>query len=121
MDFKIQRGFLVYKEGNNDVAIVAIHAGPALETVTSRDDNSETVASLLWKKIGGKLIVSNLPRKRWWGIDFNRDIPNPKIAIEGYVDYEKDKTSLFEYRRRYAWISKDSRDYERRLKIYQKF
>ena len=123
MDFSIHRGFSVFKNENNsnDLAIVAMHSGPALETVTSRDDNSETVASLCWKKIGGTLIISSMPRKRWWGIDFNRDIPDFKSAEEAYRDYEKDPSLVFEYRRKYAWISKDSKDYEDRLKIYQGF
>lgn len=121
MDFKIHRGFSVFRDGKNDVAIVTLHSGPALEIVTSRDDNSETVASLCWKKIGGNLIISNMPRKRWWGIDFNRDIPTFKSAVKAYQDYEENPNSLVEYRRKYAWISKDSKDYEERLRIYQKF
>ena len=74
MDFKIKEGYLVYQT-SRDPVLVTPHSGPALEIATSRDDNSETVASLCWQKIGGTLIISNVSRKRMWGIDFNRDIP----------------------------------------------
>nr|MBI4156290.1 hypothetical protein [Candidatus Woesearchaeota archaeon] len=121
MDCKFYKGFSVYKKGDSDLAVVAIHSGPALETVNSRDDNSDTVASLCWKKTGGTLIISNMPRKRVWGIDFNRDIPPLKSALKAYPENQNYEEDLFEYRKKYAWVAKDANDYENRLKIYQKF
>ena len=121
MDCKFYKGFSVYKKGDSDLAVVAIHSGPALETVNSRDDNSDTVASLCWKKTGGTLIISNMPRKRVWGIDFNRDIPPLKSALRAYPENQNYEEDLFEYRKKYAWVAKDTNDYENRLKIYQRF
>ena len=57
MDCKFYKGFSVYKKGDSDLAVVAIHSGPALETVNSMDDNSDTVASLCLKKNNRFFIV----------------------------------------------------------------
>lgn len=116
------RGYTIYKNNSNPF-IVAPHCGPALEVATSRDDNSETVASLIWKNIGGTLVLSNVSRKRWWGIDLNRDIPPLKIALEYYDEFQRveDSNKLFQYRKKYAWVAKDEKDYNDRLKIFQNF
>ena len=107
----------------DDVVICTPHSGPALDNATSRDDNSDTVASLLWKRTGGKLVVSNMPRKRLYGVDFNRDIPSPKEAISMFPFYEQRKYNdkLYKFISRYAFVACDTEDYENRLKIYQNF
>ncbi|MAG50124.1 hypothetical protein CL621_00605 [archaeon] len=122
MDFKIKEGYLVYQT-SRDPVLVTPHSGPALEIATSRDDNSETVASLCWQKIGGTLIISNVSRKRMWGIDFNRDIPPKKIALDMFNKFvEGEETDeLFKYGEKYSWVAVSEKDYERRLNIYKKF
>src|SRR3989344_9448182 len=119
MKIDIKKGFIVYKT-EGDYVIDCPHSGPALERTTSRDDNSETVGSILWKLLGGKLIVGNLPRDRVLGIDFNRDIPSIKTALSMY-DKSNEANEFFEYRKKYAWVARDENDYEARLKIYQSF
>ena len=119
MKIDIKRGFTVYKT-KGDYVVACPHAGPALERTTSRDDNSETVGSILWKLLGGKLIIGNLSRDRVLGIDFNRDIPTVKTAIAMY-NRSTEANEFFEYRKRYAWVAEDENDYESRLKIYQSF
>ncbi len=117
------KGFTVYKNKDNKIVIAAPHSGPALETVTSRDDNSETVASLCWRNLNGTLIISNVSRKRLYGVDFNRDIPSFKTSLKGYkmfIEGEDVKKTL-DYKKKYAWVAKDESDYENRLRIYQNF
>ena len=123
MDVNIKKGFTVFSQEKNGIAIVAPHSGPAFDTVTSRDDNSETVASLCFRNLGGKLIVSNVSRKRLWGIDFNRDIPSLKTALKAYDLFNegKDNKEVSEYKAKYGWVAKDESDYENRLRIYQDF
>ena len=122
MNMEFRRGYIVYKN-SGDITYVAPHAGPALEIPTSRDENTETVASLCWMKTGGKLVVSGLPRKRALGIDFNRGIPPKKKSIALFHEFlkEKDTKELFEYRKLYAWSAKNETDYKKRLKIYRSF
>ncbi len=116
-------GFIIYREGNKEPYYVTLHSGPALERPMSRDGNSETVASLSWLKTGGTLIVSAIPRKRAYGIDFNRDIPPKKEAIEIYADFVKDvnQKRLYEFRKKYAFAARDPEDYAQRLFIYKSF
>lgn len=123
MKVEFNRGYTVYKNSNPDLVIAAPHCGPALEVTTSRDDNSETVASLCWKKMGGTLIVSSMPRKRLWGVDFNRDIPSLKTALGAFKIFfeEKDVDKMHDYRKKYAWVALDEPDYYNRLRIYQNF
>ncbi len=123
MKTEFKKGYIVYKNSEKEPLIVAPHSGPALDVVTSRDDHSETVASLCWKRIGGTLIVSSMPRERLYGIDFNRDIPTLKEAIDNFeIFFSKDDVDKrYEYMKKYGWVAKDEIDYERRLKIYQSF
>ncbi len=123
MNLKIKKGFTIYSQGKNGIGIIAPHAGPAFDTVTSRDDNSETVASLCFRNFGGKLIVSNVSRKRLWGIDFNRDIPSLKTALRAYDMFKdgKDNKDITNYKAKYAWVAQNEHDYENRLRIYQDF
>ena len=120
---KIRPGFVVYENGNKEVTWVTPHSGPALETPTSRDDNSDTVASLCWLKVGGKFIVSTIPRKRALGIDFNRNPPPPKKSLDYFRWFMNDENpgKLEEYREQYAWTAADRRDHARRLKAYKDF
>ncbi len=123
MNFKFNKGYLVYKNSNNGIVIVAPHSGPAFDYSTSRDDNSETVASICWRKLNGTLVISNMPRIRLWGIDFNRDIPPIKLALDMFNEYKyyKNVEKIYEYDKKYAWVAQDTRDYENRLQIYQNF
>ncbi|MFC2143855.1 hypothetical protein ACFLQO_00670, partial [Candidatus Aenigmatarchaeota archaeon] len=122
MKIKFYPGFTVYKNGKGPTYVTP-HSGPALETVTSRDDNSETVASLCWMKTGGTLIVSNMTRKRLLGIDFNRQPPPIKKAIKYYDKFKKaeNQEMLHKYRNKYAWVAKDEEDYMKRFKVYNDF
>jgi hypothetical protein len=122
MKIEFRRGYNVFSKPG-DIAYVALHAGPALEIPTSRDENTETVASLCWFKTGGKLVISSLPRKKAFGIDFNRGIPPKKEAISLFEGFSsgKDEKRLYEYRKKYAWSAKDQQDYSKRLSIYRSF
>jgi hypothetical protein len=117
-----KKGYTVYEESSKTV-IVCPHSGPSLMTANSRDDNSDTVGSLLWRQMKGKLVIGNLSRSRYYGVDFNRDIPPMNIAIEGYTKFENDTDNKFkfEYMKKYAWVAKDENDYHHRLNMYQNF
>jgi hypothetical protein len=119
-----RRGYAVYRtEGERDFTYVAPHAGPALEIPTSRDDNSETVASLCWMRTGGTFVLSTMPRKRAFGIDFNRGIPPKRDALELSQEFMKDERPqrLQNFRNRYAWTATSDNDHLKKLKIYQSF
>ncbi|MBS3146918.1 hypothetical protein J4471_04455 [Candidatus Woesearchaeota archaeon] len=124
MEILFKEGYCIYEDNKNDIVIATPHSGPAFETSTARDDNSETVASLCWRKLGGKLVVANVPRKRLWGVDLNRDIPDLNLALNMFnlfKNTDDNDEKLYQYRRRYAWVAKDETDYNHRLAIYKNF
>ena len=124
MIISFKNGYCVYQSKENGIVIATPHSGPAFENSTARDDNSETVASLCWKKLNGTLVVANIARKRLWGVDLNRDVPSKELALSkfnAFIDDEEDSDALYEYRKRYAWVAKDEVDYNNRLEIYENF
>jgi hypothetical protein len=123
MNVDVKRGYTVYSKGNPELVFVAPHAGPAIDNPVHRDDHSETIGSLCWKDMEGKLIVSGISRNRLWGIDYNRGIPTVREALKKYKEFigADEKSSLLEYMKKYAWVASDEADYYERLKIYQGF
>ncbi|MBN2330419.1 MAG: hypothetical protein JXC85_01260 [Candidatus Aenigmarchaeota archaeon] len=119
---QVKPGFIVFENGDK-ITWSTPHSGPALETPTSRDDNSDTVASLCWMKIGGRLVISTMPRKRALGIDFNRDSPPLRKSLEYHRLFSENNCpeKLEEYRKKYAFCAADRRDHERRMRIYRRF
>ncbi len=120
---KVKPGFMVFENEGSDITWATPHSGPALETPTSRDENSDTVASLCWMKVGGKFVLATIPRKRILGIDLNRDPPPPSKAVKYYNDFVNDEKQdhLLEYREKYAWVAENKADHNRKLKIYKGF
>lgn len=123
MKVEIKRGYTIYSKDNNEFVFVAPHSGHAIVNPVHRDDHSETIASLCWKELGGKLIISGISRDRLWGIDFNRKIPSLKEAMKNYDSFNntEERGSLLDYAKKYAWVAIDESDYNERLKIYQNF
>jgi hypothetical protein len=115
-------GFIVYRNGPGPVWVCP-HSGPALEVPTSRDQWSETVASLCWLKIGGTLIISTIPRKQMYGMDLNRDVPSEDDATALWPEFLKDekRKRLKAYRDVYSWTAIDKLDHRHRLRIYNDF
>lgn len=122
MEIEFCKGFTVYRNGFGPT-YVAMHSGPSIEMPTSRDDNSDTVASLCWLKTGGNLVISGITRKRCFGVDFNRDIPPKELAKKMYNEFikDEDQKKLHEYRKRYGWVAKNDVDYNTRLSVYKEF
>jgi hypothetical protein len=122
MRIAVRKGYTVYRT-QGDYTYVCPHSGPALELPISRDDNSETIASLCWMRTGGNFILSNLSRKRAYGVDFNRKVPPHREALSMWDSFIKDENQkkMHEYRKNYAWVAKDYKDHDRRKKIYHSF
>ncbi|HLD06525.1 MAG TPA: hypothetical protein VJC16_03250 [Candidatus Nanoarchaeia archaeon] len=122
MKVRFCAGYAVY-EAPGDIVFVTPHSGPAFEASTSRDEYSETVASLCWQQLSGKFVVGNVSRKMTWGIDLNRGIPPEQEAIAFYPRFmmDIDADDLFHYRRKYAWAARDAADHQHRLQIYSGF
>lgn len=123
MRIEFKKGYTIFKKGNQEIAFITPHSGPAIGSPVNRDDHSETVAGLCWEEIGGTLIISHTSRNRVYGVDFNRYIPNLKKALEMFNVFleDKEEDKIYNYKKKYAWVAKDEKDYYERLKIYQNF
>ncbi len=115
-------GYTVYRNGPGPVW-VSPHSGPAIEIPTSRDDWSETIASLCWLKMGGTLIISNVSRKQMYGMDFNRERPDMRSSLRIFPEFVTDehREKLKSYRGEYSWTSIDAADHMSRSRIYDDF
>lgn len=121
MNIEYHPGFIVYENGEGPV-YVSPHSGPALG-YSSRDDGSDSLASRCFERTGGTLIVSNVPRNPIYGIDLNRARPPKREAISVYNKYKTTgkKSILKKHLKKYGWIAKDAKDYEKKNKIYTGF
>ncbi len=122
MQRRFYAGFTVYKNGDNPV-YVCPHSGPSLLSPNNRDSYSDTVASLCFEKTGGSLVISNLSRKRAFGIDFNRDLPPEELAVSIYPDFmaKRKLKKLQNFRERYAFAAKNRMDYLEKKRIFENF
>ena len=114
-------GFTVYENGMGPVYVV-LHGGPALGAYAYRDETADTVGSFLVEK-GGTLVISNMARNRIYGIDMNRLPPSKTSAVRMYkIFLDKPFSSKArEYRQKYAWVAADEKEYEKKMRIYEKF
>ncbi len=121
LDFK--KGYSVYTKKSENLVIVTPHSGPSILSPVARDEYSDTLGSYLWKEIDGKLIIANISRDRLLGIDFNRDIPKLKSALDNYKVFESgvDQEKIHEFTKKYAFVASSEGDYDMRLRIYQNF
>ncbi len=119
---RFEKGFSVYRNADNPVW-VAPHSGSSFETPTSRDWNSDTVASLCWLKAKGSLVISTVTRKRIWGVDYNRDVPPMALAMKMYPEFvaDKNREKLKQFRSKYAFLARNKSDYAERLRLYTDF
>jgi len=118
----LRPGFSVYRNGPGPVW-VAPHCGPTIETATSRDDWSDAVASKCWSKTGGTLIISGIPRRQSFGIDYNREMPSEPKALSIWKEIMKDSNSdsVQKFCATYAWSAQDRREHEWKRKAYSDF
>ena len=120
MYFAFRPGFSIYKKGEGPVFIVP-HSGPALGG-EGRDDGADRVASFCFEKMNGSLLISNMPRDPFYGIDLNRDIPPKAEALNMWKKIQMNPNAISKaYLSKYAWVAKNDADYNKKKKIYSNF
>src|SRR3989338_857060 len=114
-------GFMIYRNMHGPV-YVSMHSGPSIETPTNRE-NTETPASLACLETGGTFVLSNITRKRIFGIDFNRELPTMDKALDMWNEFktEANPKLLKNFRMRYAFTAHDRTDYKARAAVYNNF
>lgn len=121
MKIDFNKGYIILGEG--EPFFICPHSGPSIEVPTNRDDYSDTIASLCWMKSGGSFMISTMPRKAGFGIDFNRTVPDKEEAIDIWEDFIEDKNpeDLKKFRDKFSFACKDEEDYNNRVSIYNNF
>ncbi|MBN1896365.1 MAG: hypothetical protein JW789_01400 [Candidatus Aenigmarchaeota archaeon] len=124
MEVEFRPGFTIYRKKGRGISWIAPHSGHSFWIPDSRDEETDTVASLCWMKEGGNLLLADTPRSRDFGIDFNRAAPGKKDALSYHMKYEtREMSNVFwsKYMDKYAWTASDERDHNMRLGIYRDF
>jgi len=123
MQIKFYPGFTVLSQDANP-AFVAPHSGPGFDFSDSRDEKTDVIAGLCLEKLGGKVIISGISRRKAAGVDFNRLPPPMRLALKMHQFIETgemNQQKWYDYRIKYAWTAADNDDYQQRLGIYKKF
>lgn len=119
MNMEIHDGFTLYKKRYGPVW-AALHSGPAIRK-TSRDDSSDIISSLCWRKTGGTLLFSTFTRDMLYGIDFNRELPESEIAVNMCPKFEKGRMTeeKRKYKKQYAFVCQTKKEYNEKKRIYK--
>ncbi|MBL7206358.1 MAG: hypothetical protein ISS36_02025 [Candidatus Aenigmarchaeota archaeon] len=118
MKVEIKNGYIHLKNKDDPVYIV-LHTGPNYSLPTIRDTNSDTVASLCWKKTGGRLLLSTMARNPLIGVDLNREVPDKKTAIKEWKNAVNE--NVVDFKKVYGMVAKNEKDYEKRIMLYKNF
>jgi hypothetical protein len=124
MKFTIKKGYIVIDSGKPGPLYVAPHAAIAFSKPGDYQDKDTHYIAYRLAKDGGKAVVSSITRERDIdiGIDFFRNPPPLKMSMKYYEIIRKSpKKKSWIFRKKYAWTSKDEKDYSRKKKIYDNF
>lgn len=123
MTFTYEKSHTIFDSGSNGPLFVAPHAGNAFHKPGDfQDTGTHFIAQKLATVCGGRALVSNVSRERDIGVDFYRHPPAKKHAIEYYTHIVSGRTELSrEYRKKYAWVAKNSKQHAEKKKLYGLF
>jgi hypothetical protein len=122
-NFHIRKGFLIAETGAPGPVFVAPHAAIAFHKPGDNQDlNTHYIAYKLATQMGGRALVSLVSRERNVGIDYFRNPPDQKTAMDNYALFSKGISRLTrDYRKQYAWVARDERQHESKQKMFSGF
>lgn len=123
MSFHIKKGYIISDTNTLGPIFVAPHAAIAFHKPGDNQDlNTHHIAYKLAMNMGGKALVSSVSRERHVGIDYFRNPPNQKIALENYESFGKNISRFTKnYRREYAWVARDRQQHKSKQRIFNNF
>ena len=123
MNFHIKKGYILADTGRLGPVFVAPHAAIAFyKPGDNQDLNTHHIAYRLAKLMGGKALVSSVSRERNVGIDYFRNPPTQKLALENFPVFSRNVSKLTkDYRRQYAWVAQDRKQHKSKQKIFNNF
>jgi hypothetical protein len=123
INFHIKKGYIIADTGTLGPVFVAPHAAIAFyKPGDNQDMNTHHIAYRLARSMGGKALVSSVSRERDVGIDYFRNPPTQKLALENFPVFSKNVSKLTkEYRKHYAWVAQDRKQHKSKQKIFSNF
>lgn len=124
MEFKIKNGYILIDSKKPGPLYIAPHAAIAFNKMRDYQDSGTHYIAYRLARGGGKAIISNITRERNVdiGIDFFRNPPPLKMSIKYYdIIRNRPKKESYAFRKKYAWTSRNEKNYLRKKKIYNDF
>ena len=122
MDITIRKGFIVADSKKPGPTYVAPHAAVAFYKLWDNQDHGSHYIAFRLAKSGGRALISTITRERFLGIDFFRQEPAEKMALENYSKFQDDPSAgTREYRKKYAWVAKNSEEHLFKKRLYENF
>ena len=117
-----KEGFLLLKSGKPGPVFVAPHSTMTLISITRGDVSSELITARLVKKLGGFAVISTVPRKGRYGVDYFRESATMEEAIKMFnASKSNDYDARYMFEGRYAFFARDEEEYLEKANIYNQF
>ncbi|MFH1444939.1 MAG: hypothetical protein ABIF08_00465 [Nanoarchaeota archaeon] len=122
MQITIRKGFIVADSNKPGPTYVAPHAAGAFYKLWDNQDHGTHYVAFKLAETGGKALISTITRERNLGIDFFRQEPTETLALENYEKFANDPSkSTINYRKKYAWVARDSEEHFFKSRLYNNF
>jgi hypothetical protein len=117
-----KEGFMLFKSDKPGPVFIAPHSTVSLLSVSRGDVMSELVTSRLVKRIGGIGMISTVPRKGGYGIDYFREAASMEEAVSMFNAFESsDYDAMQEFEKKYSFFARDSEEYLEKMNAYNQF
>lgn len=113
---------MLFKSGRPGPIFIAPHSTVSLISVARGDIMSELITTKLVSKLGGIGVVSTVPRRGRYGIDYFREAATMEEAVAMFTAYRnKDYRSKEEFEKKYSFFARDSEEYLEKINSYNHF
>jgi hypothetical protein len=117
-----KEGFLLLKTGKPGPVFIAPHSTMTLLAVTRGDVSSELITARLIRKLGGFGIISTVPRKGRYGIDYFRESATMEEAVKMFHASKNNGYDLrYRFEKKYAFFARDEEEYLEKSNAYNQF
>ena len=107
-----KEGFLLLKSGKPGPIFVAPHSTMTLLSITRGDVSAELITARLVRRLGGFGVISTVPRKGRYGIDYFREAATMEEAVKMFNASKKnDYESRYRFEKKYAFFARDEEEY----------
>ena len=123
MHFRLKDHFIIINgTSRKGPTYVAPHAAVSFHKPASNQDEGTHYVAYRLVREGGRAIVSAVTRERDIGIDFFREPPPRKLALETYRLFKENRQKETRaFRKKYAWVARNPQEHTRKQRIFRSF